>query len=68
MDIFGTTVKKNLCSAIIEKAKDKKSPYLNEDGTFKNGFDGCVEYMQNEEGKSEESAKKICGYINAHKK
>ena len=45
----------------------KKSAYLNPDGTFKNGFDGCVLHMTRAEGHSEESAKKICGYINAHK-
>jgi hypothetical protein len=41
----------------------KKSPYLNDDGTFKGGFDGCVLHMTNIEGHSEESAKKICGKI-----
>lgn len=40
-----------------------KSPYMNSDGTFKGGFDGCVLHMQNIEGHSLESAKAICGKI-----
>jgi hypothetical protein len=43
----------------------KKCEHLNEDGTFKGGFDGCVAHMQEAcgGGHSEESAKKICGAI-----
>src|ERR1043166_7326954 len=44
-----------------------KSPYLNEDGTFKGGFEGCVLHMTKIEGHSDESARKICGSIAAHK-
>jgi hypothetical protein len=42
-----------------------KCEHLNEDGTFKGGFDGCVVHMMAEcgGGHSEESAKKICGAI-----
>jgi len=40
--------------------------YKNPDGTFKGGFDGCVSYMK-AQGKSEESAKEICGKIAAEK-
>lgn len=40
-----------------------KSPYMNPDGTFKGGFDGCVLHMTKMEGHSEESARKICGSI-----
>src|SRR5690349_6685183 len=40
-----------------------KSPYMNSDGTFKGGFDGCVLHMQNIESHSLESAKAICGKI-----
>ena len=40
-----------------------KSPYLNADGTFKGGFDGCVLHMTKIEGHSEESARAICGKI-----
>lgn len=54
-------LKQLLIEYTIEKLAD--SPYLNEDGTFKGGFDGCVSHMQEIEGHSEESAKKICGYI-----
>jgi phage I-like protein len=43
--------------------KEERAAYLNPDGTFKNGFDGCVQYMMNVEGHDEDSAKKICGYI-----
>ena len=51
------------------KAKDGKDSHLNADGTFKGGFDGCCEFMQSEAGggHSEESAKAICGKINADK-
>jgi hypothetical protein len=48
--------------------KKKDSRYFNADGTFKNGFDGCVAYMQEHEGHSEESAKKICAYIARNKR
>lgn len=40
-----------------------ESAYLNSDGTFKGGFDGCVRYQTDEKGLSEESAKKLCAYI-----
>ena len=40
-----------------------KCEHMNEDGTFKGGFDGCVLHMTTCEGHSEESAKKICGKI-----
>jgi len=38
---------------------------MNEEGTFKDGFDGCVLHMMAERGgkHSQESAKKICGKI-----
>jgi hypothetical protein len=49
-------------------ASDSKGPYMNEDGTFKGGFDGCVLHMTNVEGHSKESATKICGYIASHVK
>lgn len=51
----------------------KTSRYQNEDGTFKemqrpgsdhaSAFNGCVLHMTNEEGHSEDSAKRICGAI-----
>ncbi|MGA2864693.1 MAG: hypothetical protein ABSF95_09415 [Verrucomicrobiota bacterium] len=43
----------------------KRCEHINEDGTFKGGFDGCVLHMMAEcgGGHSEESAKKICGKI-----
>jgi phage I-like protein len=40
-----------------------RDAYLNPDGTFKNGFEGCVAYMQEVEGHDEESARKICAAI-----
>ena len=43
--------------------RESKCSHMNEDGTFKGGFDGCVLHMQTCEGHSEESAKKICGKI-----
>ncbi len=45
----------------------EKCEHINEDGTFKGGFDGCVLHMTACEGHSEESAKKICGAIAAEK-
>ena len=41
----------------------KRCEHINEEGTFKGGFDGCVLHMMAEcgGGHSEESAKKICG-------
>ncbi len=56
----------------MEKAVSKdrqaelKKEYLNEDGTFKSGFDGAVKYFM-AEGYSEEVAKKIAGKIAAEK-
>lgn len=50
------------------KAKKSKDEYINADGTFKNGFDGCVLYMTESEGHDEAAAKKICGYIAQHTK
>ena len=40
--------------------------YKNPDGSFKDGFDGCVKYMK-AKGHSQESAEKICGSIAAKK-
>ena len=39
--------------------------YLNADGSFKNGFDGCVDAMMHRPNKplQEENAKKLCAYI-----
>ena len=37
--------------------------WFNADGTFKDGFDGCVEYMIAQGGHDKESATRICGYI-----
>ena len=49
------------------QSSNAKSDYLNPDGTFKDGFKGCVAHMQTEEGgaHSEASATKICGSIAA---
>src|SRR5690349_10246129 len=46
-----------------------KCEHINDDGSFKGGFDGCVLHMTSEcgGGHSEESAKKICGSIAANK-
>jgi hypothetical protein len=37
--------------------------HMNPDGTFVNGFDGCVLHMRECEGHNEESARKICATI-----
>ena len=42
--------------------KARASGKVNSNGTFKDGFDGCVAHMQGE-GKSAESAKALCAYI-----
>jgi len=47
----------------IEKADSCRARYINEDGSFKNGFDGCVAYFMNCKGLKEENAKKLCAYI-----
>ncbi len=44
----------------------KASGKVNKDGTFAGGFDGCVVHMKGQ-GYSTDSAKKICGKINAMK-
>jgi len=45
------------------KAKEEpKDPHMNEDGTFKGGFDGCVAHFV-DLGKSEEQAKGLCAKI-----
>jgi len=41
----------------------KQSPYINPDGSFKGGFDGCVAHFTKIEGMSEESARRLCAYI-----
>ena len=49
-----------------EKTKmetEQKSPYINPDGTFKGGFDGCVKHMMTIKGLPEENARKLCAYI-----
>lgn len=40
-----------------------RARYMNPDGTFKGGFDGCMRYMQEVEGHDEDSARRICAYI-----
>ena len=45
-------------------AKADADPHMNPDGTFVNGFDGCVAHMMGDGGgHDEETAKKICGSI-----
>jgi hypothetical protein len=39
------------------------SAYLNPDGTFKGGFEGCVQHMMSTKGLPEENARKLCAYI-----
>jgi phage I-like protein len=47
-----------------QKQRDR---YINPDGSFKGGWDGCVEYMQRVEGHPKENAERICAYIKEHK-
>jgi len=53
----------NMADVTALSADKKKCDHMNEDGTFKGGFDGCVAHMTDCGGHSEESAKKICGSI-----
>lgn len=48
---------------LLRAASQGGSDYLNADGTFKGGFDGCVLHMTDKEGYDAETAKKICGKI-----
>jgi hypothetical protein len=50
-----------ILQAAIKMASD--STYINPDGTFKGGFDGCVEYQMNVKGLPEENARKLCAFI-----
>lgn len=45
------------------KVEKEKSPYVNSDGTFVGGFDGCVSHFTNEKGLSDTGARKLCAYI-----
>lgn len=47
----------------LQKAKDGGSEYINKDGTFKGGFDGCMKHQMEKKGLSEKSARKLCAYI-----
>lgn len=44
-------------------AKGKGSKYINPDGTFKGGFDGCVKHHTEIKGLKKENAEKLCAYI-----
>ena len=47
-----------------ETAKEKqRSKFINPDGSFKKGFDGCVDYQMKTQGLDRESAEKLCAYI-----
>jgi len=49
--------------AITIEFEQKRCRHLNEDDTFKGGFDGCVEHMMSCEGLREENARRLCAYI-----
>ncbi len=51
----------------LNKSKKYDAKYQNPDGTFKNGFDGAVEYFMHVKGYSKEEATKIAGKIAAEK-
>lgn len=53
----------SLLKFIVTQKAAAKDPHLNADGTFIGGFDGCVEHMQQCEGHSADSAKKLCAFI-----
>ena len=47
----------------MQKEDSCKARYVNPDGTFKNGFDGCVAYMMNCRGLKRENAERLCAWI-----
>lgn len=57
------------------KAKDDDSKWFNPDGTFKGGFEGCVDYFMSKpdfkakdpNDTKREGAEKLCAYINRQK-
>jgi len=56
-------INKSIAGLIIEKAKKKGSKYINPDGTFKGGFDGCVSHFTEIKGLKKENAERLCAYI-----
>lgn len=48
---------------LTAQVKLADSPYLNPDGTFKGGFEGCVKHFMEVKGLPEENARKMCAYI-----
>jgi hypothetical protein len=45
------------------KFEDKRSAYLNPDGTFIGGFDGCVAHFMETKGLEKDHAEALCAYI-----
>lgn len=60
---FSPSEVKVLRESIAELMKARDSEYINKDGTFKGGFDGCVRYQREKKGLSDKSAHKLCAYI-----
>jgi len=60
MLVLGVDVKLIDVPALM-KSIDKR--YMNSDGTFKNGFKGCVAYMKAKEGYSDKVARETCAKI-----
>ena len=57
------TVTKMYDLIISNLIKAKRSKYINPDGTFKGGFDGCVKHFTEIKGLEKEKAQKFCTYI-----
>jgi hypothetical protein len=57
------TITKMYDSIILRIIKAKGSKYINPDGTFKGGFEGCVKHFMEIKGLKKENAQKLCAYI-----
>lgn len=58
---------RNIVTMAVKAGDACGKRYMNDSGKFKDGFDGCVKYMKSCKGHSDDSAAKLCGYINANK-
>lgn len=56
-------VVKETSQETVKAGSSCRDRYVNPDGTFKNGFDGCVEYFMRCRGLKKENAQRLCAYI-----
>ena len=48
---------------IDKAASTENSAFINPDGSFKGGFEGCQKYMQDVKGLPAENAQKLCAFV-----